>query len=253
PRTDAVAHTDVLARNHFGARQACLDLAGIDNDITLVHALDRARDDGLATLEEVVQDLLAFCITDFLQDGLFGGLSADATEFFRLERLFDVLADLDTRNDLLGLGVQLLLVRLLQAGFVRHDQPAAKPFMLSGLAIDGNPDVGVFLEALLHGGGQRAFKRTEDHFPFDILFTRQGVDQKKNFATHRFLPLKSKMGSSLARSTSSNVNPRTWTSPDWVSYSRPKVMAPDACSCWAACNTPVKTLRSSTAWRRRIS
>src|SRR3546814_7954024 len=65
-------------------------------------------------------------------------------------------------------------------------QPPAEAFVAAGFAIDGNADFSVFLEALFHGRSQRAFERSEDHFARDILFARQGIDQQKNFATHRF-------------------------------------------------------------------
>ncbi len=77
--------------------------------------------------------------------------------------------------------------------------------MVARFAIDRDADIGVFLETLFHGRGQRAFQRPEYDFTRHVLFTRQSVNQQKNFATHRFLPLKSRTGSSLARSMSSSV------------------------------------------------
>src|SRR5690606_23144638 len=233
-----VAHADVFAGDHFGTRQSAFDLAGVDDGIALVHALDGAGHDGFAPLEEVVEDLFAFRVTDLLQNGLLGGLSANATDFLGFERLFDVFAHFDVGDQLARIAQEFLTVGFLQPGFVGHHQPAAKAFMLPGLPVDRYADVGVLLEALLHGGGKRALERTKHDFTFDILFTRQGVDQKKNFATHRFFPLKSKMGSSFARSTSSNVKSRTCSSPFWVSNSRPYAVEPAASAC-GALSTPV--------------
>src|SRR3546814_5027309 len=92
PGTNAVAHTDVFFGDHFGTRQTSFDFAGFDNGITLVHALDRAGHNVFATFEEVVKDLLALGVANFLQDGLLGGLRADAAELFGLEGLFYVVA-----------------------------------------------------------------------------------------------------------------------------------------------------------------
>ena len=49
--------------------------------------------------QEIVQDLLALGVADLLQDDLLGGLCADAAELDWLERLFDVLVELDVRSD----------------------------------------------------------------------------------------------------------------------------------------------------------
>src|SRR5690606_12242886 len=226
PSTNAVAHPDIFARNHLGARQPAFDLAGINNGVAFVHALDRTGNDGFAPFEKVIEHLLTLGVADLLKNCLLGCLGADATKFLGFQRLLDVLTHFDVGNNFQRVTEQLLAVRFLQAGLVRYDQPAAKTFVFPGLTIDRNANIGVFLETLLHGGGQRTFKRSKNHFTFDILFTRQGVDQKKNFATHRFFPLKSKMGSSFARSTSSNVKSRTCSSPFWVSNSRPKTAEP---------------------------
>src|SRR5690606_35974812 len=125
-------------------------------------------------------------------------------------------------------------------------------FVGTRFAIDGHPDIGVFFEAFFHGGRQCAFKCAKDHFARHIFFTREGVNQQKNFATHRFLPLKSRTGSSLARSTSSKVKFKTLTSADLPcgSSSSPNI-GPAAVPCsptsWEACSMPEKTLRLSMA------
>src|SRR5690606_24150884 len=50
---NAITNAQVFFRNHFGTRKAGLDLADFNNGVALVHALDRARDDGFAALQEV--------------------------------------------------------------------------------------------------------------------------------------------------------------------------------------------------------
>jgi hypothetical protein len=172
-----VSHAQVFLRDHFGTRQAGFDLAGFDNGIALVHALDRAGHDGFATFQEVVQHLFALGVADLLQDRLLGGLRADTAELDGLERFFDVFADLDVGHDLAGIGIHFLLVGFLQPRFVRHDQPTAKTFVAAAFTIDGNTDVRVFLEALFHGRSQRAFQRSEHHFARHVLFARKSVDQ----------------------------------------------------------------------------
>ena len=154
PRTDTVADPDIFLGYHFGTRQTGFDLARFDNGIALVHALDGARYDVFPALEEIVQYLLAFGVADFLQNGLLGSLRADAAEFDGLKGVFDVIADFDAGDDFLGFGIELLLIRLLQACVVGHDEPATESFVLAGSAIDGYTYVSVFLEALFHGRRQ---------------------------------------------------------------------------------------------------
>src|SRR5690606_30526912 len=138
---------------------------------------------------------------------------------------------------------------LLQACLVGHDQPAAEAFVLAGLAVDGHADVHVFLEPLFHGRGQRAFESAEHHIALNVFFTRQGVDQQQNFATHRFLPLKSRTGSSRALSTSSKENGSVRNWPDGSSQSRLST----GVSSPSTRRMPVKVLRDSTGSCRRSS
>src|SRR5690606_2180152 len=177
PGANAVADPDVFFGDHFAAWQARLDLARFDDGVALVHALDGPRNNGLATLEEVVEHLLALGVADALQNGLLGGLRADASELFGLERLFDVLAHLNAGVDFLRVGVQLLLIGLLQARVIGHDKPAPEALVGPGLAIYGHADIGFFFEAFFHGGCQGAFQRAEDYFARHVFFTRQGVNQ----------------------------------------------------------------------------
>ena len=63
-------------------------------DVAALDALDRAGEQVVLALEEVVQDLLALGVADLLQDHLLRGLRADAAELDRLERLLDDVAEL---------------------------------------------------------------------------------------------------------------------------------------------------------------
>ena len=75
-----------------------LDAARLDDDVAALDALDRAGEQVVLALEEVVQDLLALGVADLLQDHLLRGLRADAAELDRLERLLDDVAQLQLRD-----------------------------------------------------------------------------------------------------------------------------------------------------------
>jgi hypothetical protein len=77
---DAVAGAQVLLGDHLAASQAAFHPPGLDDDVALVQALDRADEDLLAARQEVVQQLLALGVADLLQDDLLGGLCADAAD-----------------------------------------------------------------------------------------------------------------------------------------------------------------------------
>src|SRR5699024_5179791 len=175
PGPHAVTNADVFAGNHFGTWQTCFYLASLDDDITLVHALDGARDDGFPAIEEIIQHLLALGIANALQDGLLGRLRANAAKLGRLNGVFDVFVDFNARDDLLGIGIQLLAVGLLQAGFIGHHQPTAIAFVLTGRAVDGDTNVGVFSKTPFDSRRQGVLKRLEYSVALDIFFTRQGT------------------------------------------------------------------------------
>src|SRR5690606_24648560 len=145
------------------------------------------------------------------------------TKLDGLERFLDIFANFDVGNIFLSLGQKHLAIRLLQAGLVGHNQPTAESIVLAGIAIDTDAYIHIFFVALFNGRCQSAFESPEHHFTRDVFLARQCIDQQQNLATHRFLPLKSRTGSSLARSISSNVKCRTWVSPLFSSNSSPKV------------------------------
>ena len=98
----AVAGAQVFLRDHLAAPQPAFDTARLDDDVALVEALDRADEDLLAARQEVVEQLLALGVADLLQDHLLGGLRADAADRHRLDRLLDVVVDLDVGDLFLG-------------------------------------------------------------------------------------------------------------------------------------------------------
>ena len=96
-RAHAVADAQHLLRDQLVARDHALDAAGLDDHVAALDALDRAGQQVVLALEEVVQDLLALGVADLLQDHLLRRLRADAAELDRLERLLDDVAELEVR------------------------------------------------------------------------------------------------------------------------------------------------------------
>ena len=74
--------------------------------------------------EEVLQDLLALRVADRLQHHLLRGLRADAAELDRLERLLDVVADVQVLVAILGIGDGDLVALVLDVRMI-DDLPAA--------------------------------------------------------------------------------------------------------------------------------
>ncbi len=93
----AIAHAQVFLRDELVAGNHALDAARFDDEVAALDALDRAGEQLVVALEEVVEDLLALGVADLLQDHLLGGLRADAPEFDRLERLLDHVAQRERR------------------------------------------------------------------------------------------------------------------------------------------------------------
>ena len=187
PAANPITYPEIFFGNHLIAGQAGFDLAGLDHRAFTVESLDRAGQQGIATPEEVVDDLLALGIADLLQDHLFGSLSTDPTGFDRLEFFLEVLADIDVGNLLARLGQDDLDVVILELT-VGYNQPATKGFRLAGLAIDGDPYIDLFLETLLGSGRQSAFERGEHNLFQHAFFARQRIDQQQYFAAHREAP-----------------------------------------------------------------
>src|SRR5690606_8864820 len=128
--------------------------------------------------------------------------------------------------------------------------------MGAGLTVDGHTNVSIFFEPLFHGRSQGILERAENNFALYVFLTRQGVNQQKNFATHRFLPLKSRTGSSLARSTSAKTKRSTSTCSPLRSLSNSRLNSMSTLSAEAssgARKVPTNTLRLSTAVRNLIS
>ena len=94
-RAHAVADAQHLLGDQLVARDHAFDAARLDDHVAALDALDRAGEQVVLALEEVVQDLLALGVADLLQDHLLRRLRADAAELDRLERLLDDVAQLE--------------------------------------------------------------------------------------------------------------------------------------------------------------
>src|SRR5205814_5957724 len=184
--------------------------ARLDDDVALVQALDGADEDLLAARQEVVEQLLALGVADLLQDHLLGGLRADAADGDGLDRLFDVVVDLDVGDLLERLEVQDLGIGQLQAGLIGHHMPAAEGLIVAGFTIDGDTDVDLATMQLLRRRRQRSLDRTEHDLPIDALLARDGVHQHQQFAIHCFRPptSTSACGSLLAGASGGGANRR---------------------------------------------
>ncbi len=124
---DAVLGADRLARDHLVARDEALGVAAeVDEDAVAVDPLDDAGDERPDAALVLVDDLRAFGLAHLLHDDLLGGLGGDAAEGDRLERHFDVAADLGVGRDVERvLEAQFLLRELELVRIVGEDFPAA--------------------------------------------------------------------------------------------------------------------------------
>ena len=180
---NAVSDAQVFPRDHVFARQQGFDLARLDDRVATLHALDRAGDQMFLALQEVVENLVALGVADFLQDDLLGRLRTNAPEIDRFQLFLKEITDFNLRILLLGFR-QGNLHFFAEIFLVRNDDPAAEGFKITGIAIDDNPHVGFVVDALLARRSQRQLERTKDNFPGNILFAGQHINQQQNFTAH---------------------------------------------------------------------
>jgi hypothetical protein len=183
---DTITHAQVLARNHLIAWQHCFHLAGFDNRIAALHALDRPGYQMLLARQEFTQHLFALGVTNLLQNHLLGSLRTNATEVDGFERLLQIITDLNLGILLLGFRQRHLLF-LVEKVFVGNDFPAPKSFEITGFAINRDAYIGVVVDALLGSRCQRQLQRAEDDVSGHVLFTCQNIYQQQDFAAHFFI------------------------------------------------------------------
>ena len=138
---DTVAVTQVFFGDHLATAQTALDATCFDNDVAFVHTFDSTDEDFFAARHEVVEQHFALSITDFLQNDLLGCHSANATDGQRLDAFFDVFALFDIRHTIAGVHQEFFGIGVLQACFVRHNQPTAESFVVTAVAVHGDTDV----------------------------------------------------------------------------------------------------------------
>ena len=180
---DAVADTQVLARDHLVTRQNGLDLSGLNDRIAPLHSLDRTGNEVLLALKEVIEDLLALGVADLLQNHLLGGLCANPAKIDGFQRLFQVVANIDVR---------ILLLRVRQGNMLRfkdkvlvgHHFPTPEGLEIARFAINHHANIGVVVNPLFRCRRERQLESAEDNLLAHVLFTRQNVYQKQNFAAH---------------------------------------------------------------------
>ena len=163
--------------------QEAFNTARFDNGVTTVNPLHYTVDQVLLAIKEVTDDLLALGITDFLQNDLFGSLCTNAAEFNVFQRIFDVVADFDIGNLVLGVNQQDLEALGFQLGF-GYNQPTAEGFVFTGFAVNRHAHVGFILEAFLGSRGERLLQRLEHDFFAYALFACQCIGKHQHFTAH---------------------------------------------------------------------
>ena len=137
----------------------------------------------LLALEEIIKDLLALGVADLLQNHLLGGLCANPAEIDRLQRFFEIVADLDIRILLLRFR-QRNMLRFKNEVLVGHHFPAPEGLEIARFAINHHANIGVVVNPLFRCRRERQLESAEDNLLAHVLFTRQNVYQKQNFAAH---------------------------------------------------------------------
>src|SRR5437899_214724 len=186
----------LVARNH------ALDAPGFDDRAAALYPFHGAGEQVVFALEEVVQDLLALGVADFLQADLLRCLRADATELDRLERFLDDIAELQVRVALGGIGDRKLIGGFLVI-FIRHDRPAPERLVVAGFAVDRHARVDLVRKTLFRGRRERRLERREHDALRNVLFARKRIDKQQQFAVHLAF-LHSIFGTSRARSMSAS-------------------------------------------------
>jgi len=116
-------------------------------------------------------------------------LRPDPPEILHRNLFFEVVPHADVRIELARVDEPHLALVVGHLGIGQH-QPTPPGAIGAGGAVDLHAHVGVFMQMLLGGRGERRFQGGEDHVLGDVLFMGQRIDQQQQFATHCFLPPK---------------------------------------------------------------
>jgi hypothetical protein len=175
--TNSIADTEILFGDHLVTGQHGLDLASFDYGVSALHALDGTGDDMFLAIKKISQNLLTLGIANFLQDDLLGGLRADATKIYRLDRFFQGIPGLDLGIILLGLGERDFQI-LVDVFIIRHDLPATKGLEVTRSAINRDTDFRLVMDTFLGRRSKRKLKGAENDFLGNVLFAGQCINQQ---------------------------------------------------------------------------
>ncbi len=152
-------------------------VAEVDVDIAALDALDLPHDQAALAIRIGIDDLAALGFAHFLHDDLLGGLRGDATKFDRVDLLFDKITELDFGLiDLRGFERNLAQRLFEPAIFSRLDHfPAPVGIVVTGLAIDIDTNLDVFLVLLARCRSERRFDRFKNNFAIDTFLVGDGI------------------------------------------------------------------------------
>src|SRR5918993_537804 len=181
-RADAVADTDHLARDLLVAADDALGAAEVDDDVAELDPLDDAGDDFVGAVLEFFILALALGVADLLEDDLLGGLSGDAAELDRGQRVDDEVADAGTLLQLLSALFVDLLEMILRLLDDFENSPQAQ---VARLAVELGADV--VLGAVAGAGGtlDRVLHRLNDDAAVDQLLACDGVRDREQLGLVR--------------------------------------------------------------------
>ncbi len=164
------------------SRQDRFNPADFQDDVAVLEALDRPGDDLADALVVLGKNILAFSLTDFLEDDLLGRLRGDAPEYFgRLGKLH-LVADLDAVGDLLAVERPVQLPGFIDAdldrgvGDVLNNLLDGEEVHLAGVGVESGLQILAGLVVLARGGRDRFFNGADDDVGLDALLLRQRLD-----------------------------------------------------------------------------
>ena len=131
----------------------------------------------VATLQKIVEHLFALCITNLLQNDLFGSLCANTTKIDRFQLFFDGIAYFDIGVLFAGFTDWQLRVFVFEIRIL-NDFPATESLKIARLTIDDDTHVGLVVNALFCRRRKRQLKCSEDNVLGHIFFARQHIYQQ---------------------------------------------------------------------------
>src|SRR3989441_4320179 len=156
---DAITGVESLTGDLLTLGQDRLGLADLDDDVTLLDAVDDATQDLAVLALELLEDAVALGVPHALQDHLLGRLGGDATELLGRQLLLELVLELGLRVQRLGIGeADLELV----VGDLLDDLLAAEHLEGARVAVDLHTDVLGGAERLARRRQQGGLQRLEE-------------------------------------------------------------------------------------------